>query len=76
MVANDLVVLRPSDLEATANDQPFDVALLDHIRRYQLDTNDAAMLLEARRAGIMSIATLDSDIRRAAVDFDVYIWTA
>jgi hypothetical protein len=33
------------------------------------------MLLEARRAGIMSIATLDSDICRAAVNFDVYTWT-
>jgi predicted nucleic acid-binding protein len=42
--------------------------------RFQLDTSDAALLLEAQRAGIPSIATLDADFRRAQSDFDIYTW--
>lgn len=76
LMLKGLVYVQPRDVLPLPDNQLLEYALLDHIRRYQLDTNDAAMLLEARRAGIMSIATLDSDIRRAAVDFDVYTWTA
>ena len=44
------------------------------IGRYGVDTNDAVIRLEARRAGISAVATLDPDMRRAAADFDIYTW--
>lgn len=70
----NLAVLQPTDLGPLAPGQLLEDALLDAVIRYQLDTNDAAILLETHRAGIAGIATLDADLRHAARDFDVYTW--
>ncbi|MGH2562618.1 MAG: hypothetical protein ACRDJH_26465 [Thermomicrobiales bacterium] len=72
MSLSNLVFLQPDDLGAIPAGLPIEVALEETIGRYHLDSNDAAILLEARRAGLTSIATLDADLGRAAPDFDVY----
>lgn len=41
---------------------------------YALDSSDAAILVEARRAGVADVATLDADLRRAAADFTIHTW--
>ena len=52
----------------------YDRELIHLVGRYGLDTSDAAILLEARRAGVIDLVTLDLDWRRAHVDFDVHTW--
>lgn len=69
---NNLTVVQPEELAPLPPDRRYEDELLGQVGRYRLNSNDAAILLEARRAGITSIATLDADMRRAAVDFDVY----
>lgn len=71
---NHLAILQPDDLTPLPARRRWEDELLRLIGRYRLDTNDAAMLLDAQRAGITSIATLDGDLRRAQLDFDVYTW--
>ncbi len=72
--ANGLAVLQPLDLDPLPLGRLWEEELMRLIVRYQLDTSDAAILLEAQRAGVSAIATLDADLRRAARDFDVYSW--
>lgn len=72
--AEQLQFLQPEDLAALPDDTLWETELLRLVGRYQLDTNDAAILLDAQRAGITAIATLDADLRRAQRDFDVYTW--
>ncbi|MGH2559127.1 MAG: hypothetical protein ACRDJH_08685 [Thermomicrobiales bacterium] len=71
---NRLAVIRPAETSSFMLKYRFEGELLERVGRYQLNTNDAAILMEAQRAGISSIATLDADMCRAALDFDVYTW--
>lgn len=68
-----LFVLQPSDLEDLSG-QVWEHKLLRLIKRYRLTVNDATILLDAQRAGIRSVVTLDKDLHRARTDFDVYSW--
>ena len=72
--AERLQFLQPVDLFDFPDDSLWETELLRLVGRYHLDTNDAAILLDAQRAGITAIATLDADLRRAQLDFDVYTW--
>lgn len=72
--ANDIFVLQPDDLSPLADGRRFEDELIRLVRRYELDSSDAAILLEAHRAGIDSVATQDVDMQRARRDFDVYTW--
>jgi predicted nucleic acid-binding protein len=71
---NGLVALQPASLLPLTPEQRYEEELVECMGRFQLDTSDAALLLEAQRAGIPSIATLDADFRRAQSDFDIYTW--
>lgn len=74
MIASGLVFLQPGDLGPIPSGRSLDEEMLDLMARYHLDTGDAAILLEARRAGLTAIVTADADLRRAQADFDVYTW--
>lgn len=74
MIASGLVFLQPTDLGLIPSGRSLDEEMLDLMARYELDTGDAAILLEARRAGVTSIITSDADLHRAQADFDVYTW--
>lgn len=74
MRTNGLLVIQPNDLAPIASGRTLDEELLGAVERYELDTSDAAILVEARRAGVTSIASADPDLRRAQLDFDVYTW--
>ena len=74
MKSNNLRVLQPNDLGPIASGRTLDDELFWVIERFELDPSDAAILIEARRAEIMSIASADPDLRRAQLDLDVYAW--
>jgi predicted nucleic acid-binding protein len=74
LVANNLLVIGHDDLGAIPSGFPYDQELVRLVGRYGLDSSDAAILLEAQRAGIPNLVTLDRDMQRASVDFDVYTW--
>lgn len=42
--------------------------------RFQLLSNNAAILMETRRAGPRALAAEDPDLVRAATEFDLYTW--
>jgi predicted nucleic acid-binding protein len=67
-------VLQPVDLGPIASGRRFEEELIRLMRRYRVDSADAAILSEARRAGIGGIVSEDPDWRRARRDFDVYTW--
>jgi predicted nucleic acid-binding protein len=74
MTANNLYVLQPDDVAQEIVGDTLEERLVGTIGQYGLDSYDAAMLLEARHAGITSIASLGADLQRAATDFDIYTW--
>ena len=74
MTGNRLLFLQPADLGAIPSGRTLDDELVRTMERYELDSSDAAILVEAQRAGISSIATADADLLRAWLDFDVYTW--
>lgn len=74
MRVNNLALLQPSDLGPIPSGRPLDEELVWTMERCELDSNDAAILIEARRAGVAAIATADPDLRRVSLDFDVYTW--
>lgn len=74
MVGNRLLVLQPADLGGIPSGRTLDDELVRTMGRYQFDSNDAAILIEARRAGVAAVASSDADFRRARLDFDVYTW--
>ncbi len=74
MSVNHLFVLQPSDLEDIPSGRALDDELVRTMARYELDSSDAAILLEARRAGVTAVASSDADFQRARLDFDVYTW--
>jgi predicted nucleic acid-binding protein len=72
--AEQVQFLQPDDVAPLPDGTLWETELLHLVGRYHLDTADAAILLDAQRAGITSIAKLDADLRRAQLDFDVYTW--
>jgi predicted nucleic acid-binding protein len=74
MAVNNLLVLQPDDLGPIPSGRTLDDELVRTMERYELDSSDAAILIEATRAGVFTIATSDTDLRRAQLDFDVYTW--
>lgn len=74
MGVNNLFVLQPDDLGPIPSGRTLDDELVRTMARYELDSNDAAILIDARRAGIAAVASSDADFRRARLDFDVYTW--
>jgi predicted nucleic acid-binding protein len=74
MVANNLLIVQPADIaEGTISGNHQDL-LVETMCQYGLDSNDASMLLDARRIGVMNVVSLDADLQRAATDFDIYTW--
>lgn len=74
LLAEDVVILDPSDLVVPHGGSHYRLALPELVARYGLDSSDATILIEASRVGIYSIVSFDRDMRRAAADFDVYTW--
>lgn len=74
LTTHNLLFLQPGDLAPLPFGRSIEQELIRLVVRYGLDTNDAAILLEAQRAGVFSVASLDTDLRRAQADFDVYTW--
>lgn len=71
---NGLVFLQPDELGPIPSGRALDDELVRTMERYELDSSDAAILIEAARAGINAIATADRDLHRARLDFAVYTW--
>lgn len=74
MSGSNIFVLQPSDLNDIPSGRSLDDELVRTMARYSLDSNDAAILIDAGRAGIAAIASSDADFRRAHLDFVVYTW--
>lgn len=74
LTASGLLFLGPEDLGPIASGRSHDEELVRFVGTYGLDSNDAAILLEARRSGVTDIVTLDADLRRAEADFTIHTW--
>jgi predicted nucleic acid-binding protein len=74
LIGSNPLFLQPEDWSPVSAGDSRDSELVRVIGRYGLDSSDAALLLEARQAGIFTVATLDPDLTRSAADFDVYTW--
>lgn len=74
IIAAGIVFLQPDDLGPLPAGRSLDEALVRTMERYQLDSSDAAILIEAQRAGIAAVASGDRDFHRARLDFDIYSW--
>ncbi|CAA9584338.1 MAG: hypothetical protein AVDCRST_MAG59-5264 [uncultured Thermomicrobiales bacterium] len=71
---NGIVFLQPDDLDPIPSGRLLDDEVVRTMERYELDSGDAAILVESRRAGINAIATADADLHRAQLDFDGSTW--
>lgn len=73
LVANNVVIAGPDDLDFGTYPVrlPYAEELVDRIARVGLNTSDTLIVLEAERLGIDSIVSMDRDMQRAIVDFDV-----
>ena len=74
LVASGLLFLEQSGLGPIPSGREYDEELVHLVGTYGLDSNDAAILMEARRSGVTAIVSLDADMRRARADFDIYTW--
>ncbi len=61
LVANGLLLVAPEGLGAIASGRTYDDELVHLICPYGLASNDALMLLEARRLGVYDVVSLDAD---------------
>ncbi len=59
MTGNRLLMLQPDDLGAIPSGRTLEDEWVRTMERYELDSSDAAILIEAQRAGVSSIATSD-----------------
>jgi|GEM_PF-785073 len=66
-----LTLAQPEDLATSAATKPLEERLRYFITAYYLLPQDALILSEAERLGVMAVATLDLDWRRATA-FDIY----
>ena len=74
LAANRMAFASPDELRPISRANAFAEQLVDMCCAYNLDTGDPQILLEARRLGINSVASMDADMRRASADFDIYTW--
>lgn len=58
----------------SSESESFDRRLVELCLTHSLDTQDAGILFEAERLGVVSIVTLDIDLQRAQSHFDIYTW--
>ncbi len=72
--SNRLVFITPGDSGSGEPDTAFDRRLVELCLTHSLDTQDAGILFEAERLGVVSIVTLDTDLQRAQSHFDIYTW--
>jgi predicted nucleic acid-binding protein len=72
--ANNLLILAHEDLAPITTGRSFDAEVIARVTRYGLDAGDSTILLEAERAGVVDVVTLDPDLRRAQADFNIYTW--
>ena len=71
LAAIPLTPVRWRDLDTTLVPQPLEERVRHFITVYYLLPQDALILAEAERLGVMAVATLDSDWQRVA-EFDIY----
>lgn len=74
LIANGLYLLDPSELEPMPTLEPLRRALPNTMCRHGLDSTDAMILIEARRASVAAVATFDVDLIQAQTDYDIYTW--
>lgn len=74
MANNDLLILQPVEVSRITSGRSLEEELLWAMGRYELDSSDAAIVIEAQRAGIRSLVTSDRDLWRARSDLDIYTW--
>jgi predicted nucleic acid-binding protein len=74
LIANGLYFVSPWDLGPVASGRRHDEELVHLVGTYGLDSNDAAILMEAQRLGWTDVVTLDADMQRAQADFNIYTW--
>jgi predicted nucleic acid-binding protein len=74
LTVNGLVILGTEGFPPLSRLSRFDDELIAAIGRYALDSDDALILVEAARYGINDIISLDPDMRRAEIDFNIYTW--
>lgn len=77
LVLNGIVIAGPeaSEDQALTSTRRYDEELIERMVRYGLDSSDAMITIEASRLGIGAIVSMDRDMQRAIVDFDIYTWT-
>jgi predicted nucleic acid-binding protein len=74
LTANRLLLVKPDDLSEIDSGRPLDQELNHAVGTFGLDANDSLILIEAARAGVTDIVTMDTDLRRAQADFTIYTW--
>jgi predicted nucleic acid-binding protein len=74
LIASGLLFLAPDDLGPIVSGRSYHEELIHLVGTYGLDSNDALLLMEARRSGVTDVVTLDADLRRAQADFNIYTW--
>lgn len=73
-VANGLLFIGPEDFGPVPSGRSHDDEVVRFVGTYGLDSNDAAILLEAQRCGVTDIVSFDADLRQANSDFTIYTW--
>lgn len=74
LITSGLLLLTPDELGPITSGRTYDEELVHLVGTYGLDSNDALILMEAQRYGVIDIVTLDADLRRAQADFNIYTW--
>jgi predicted nucleic acid-binding protein len=74
MADNGLLVLQPIEVSRIVSGRSLEEELLWAMGRYELDSSDAAIVIETQRAGVRSLVTADRDLWRAHLDLDIYTW--
>ena len=71
-----MIISGPEDLDFNqfGSTIAYQEELIERMVRYGLDTSDTLIVMEARRFGVDSIVTMDSDLRRALINVDIYTW--
>lgn len=74
LIAIGLLFLSPDELGPIASGRNYDQELVNLVGTHGQDSNDALLLMEARRCGVTDVITLDADLQRAQADFTIYTW--